>query len=108
MVLLKKTISSDHCGQNHDSIPIKMVDMKNRLNKNCLSSLSIRRLQFHLTLSWACTVHKVQGKNFPKIVVCFDLAQQRRFNPGQAFAAFRRVTSVDGLYLTWVLIDFVI
>ena len=49
-------------------------------------------------LAWACTVHKVQGKQFKEIVISFNLFKQR--NNGQMYVALSRVTSLDGLYLT--------
>jgi len=53
-----------------------------------------------LVLSYACTVHKVQGLTLEKIVVSFQLARQRNFNPGQMYVALSRATSINGLYLT--------
>ena len=51
-------------------------------------------------LAWACTVHKVQGKQFKDAVLSFELFKQRRFNSGQIYVALSRVTSLDGLHLT--------
>ena len=53
-----------------------------------------------LMLSWSCTVHKVQGKQFPQVVFSFQLLKQRRFNTGQVYVALSRATSLKGLYLT--------
>ena len=50
-------------------------------------------------LAWTCTVHKVQGKQFKKCVISFDLLKQRTWNSGQIYVALSRVTSLDGLYL---------
>ena len=57
-------------------------------------------MEFPIILSWASTIHKVQGKTFQKVVVCFDLFKQRTFNPGQIYVALSRVTSLNRLYLT--------
>ena len=51
-------------------------------------------------LSWACTVHKVQGLSLDKAVISFDLLKQRSFNYGQMYVALSRVTSLNGLYLS--------
>ena len=96
-----KTMDSDTFGRVHKLVPINRVEKEIRIRKNGnASSPSIRRLQFPLMLSWACTVHKVQGKTFPKIVFSFDLLKQRSFNNGQVYVALSRVTSLNGLYLT--------
>lgn len=95
-----KTINSDTFGRQHNLVPVKRIEKEIKIKKNSLSSPSIKRFQFPLMLSWACTVHKVQGKTFPQIVFCFDLFRQLRFNNGQIYVALSRVTSLAGLYLT--------
>ena len=41
--------------------------------KKYKSQPCIKRTQFPLALSWACTVHKKQGQSLEKGVISFDL-----------------------------------
>ena len=60
---------------------------------------SVKRTQFPLTLSWACTVHKVQGLSLAEGVVSFDLEKQKSFNQGQTYVALSRISSMNKMYL---------
>ena len=50
-------------------------------------------------LSWACTVHKVQGLSLTSAVVSFDLEKRKSFNEVQAYVALSRRTSIDNIFL---------
>ena len=91
--------SNDKYAHKHNYVPIERVEANIKIRPNKDSSPVIKRTQFPLMLSWACTVHKVQGQTLDKVVVSFDLENQRSFNSGQIYVALSRVTSLNGLFL---------
>ena len=93
-------MSNDPYGRIHNVVSIERTETDIHVHKNISSSPAINRTQFPLMLSWACTVHKVQGLSLREVVVSFQLLRQRRFNPGQLYVALSRVTTLNGLYLT--------
>ena len=58
-----KTIQkcTDNYAREHSVVPIQRVLARIKLRPGKSSSPEIQRLQFPITLAWACTVHKVQG-----------------------------------------------
>ena len=95
-----KLINSDIVAKRIKAIPLKRTEATINIHPNKTNSPAIKRTQFPLMLAWACTVHKVQGKQFKEAVISFELFKQRRFNNGQIYVGLSRVTSLDGLYLT--------
>ena len=93
------TKSADTFAIENQVVPIKPILAQIKLNPGKRSSPEIQRLQFPLSLAWACTVHKVQGLTLNKIVISFELFKQRSFNYGQIYVALSRATSLQGLYV---------
>ena len=80
---------------NHQVLPVHMVEANNKISKKSLQTL--KRTQFPLTLTWACTVHKGQGLTLLIILVFFELVKQKTFSPGQVSVALSRSTSLSKL-----------
>ena len=65
--------SSSSFASENNLVPIKPVLEKIKVRPGKRSSPEMQRLQFPVTLAWACTVHKVQGLTLDNIVANFDL-----------------------------------
>ena len=98
----KQASNLDHmCRENHWTL-IERAESTFDTRKNKRkhdNSLMVRRTQFPLTLSYACTSHKVQGLTLKSAVVSFELLNQRYFNEGQMYVSLSRVTDINGLFL---------
>ena len=92
-----KKMNTDNFARQHLWVPIEKKTVDIRIKSNKSSSPVIKRTQFPLMLAWACTVHKVQGLSFNKVVVGFQLLKQQNFHYGQIYVALSRVTSLEEL-----------
>lgn len=80
-------------GKN-DSVAIERFETTFTVSKN-KKGLEIKRRQFPLKLSFATTIHKIQGQTIPSIVVDFS----SRFGEGMAYVAVTRTRTLEDLYI---------
>ena len=90
----RNALLPDHFARQNCFAPLQKCDADISICKGFISP-RIKRTQFSLMLSWACTIHKVQALSLEKDVVNFDLQKQRTFGQGQMYTALSRVSSYD-------------
>ena len=92
-------MSSNTFVRENNVVPIEPILSKIKVRPGKPSSPEIQRIQFPITLAWACTIHKVQGLTLQNVVISFNLNKQKSFNCGQAYVALSRSTSLEGLHI---------
>ena len=95
----KKAMQSSNIGRSNSWVKVERAEAIFNTKRRFVNSPTIRRTQFPLMLSWACTCHKVQGLSLTSAVISFELFKQKQFNPGQMYVSLSRVTNLENLYL---------
>lgn len=80
-------------------VPIEPILERFKIRPGKPSLPEIQRMQFPITLAWACTAYKVQGLTLHKIVISFELVKQRFFTYGQVYVAISRSTTLQGIHI---------
>ena len=73
--------------KENNVVPITPVLARIKIRPGKASSPEMQRVQFPVSLAWACTVHKVQALTLERVVISTDLVKQRQFNHGQIYVA---------------------
>ena len=94
----REAMQSDVTARQHNWVPIKKHQALFGLQKN-KQQRSVKKTQFPLISSWACTVHKVQDLSLTEVVVSFDFAKQKSFNREQIYVALSKILSMNKMYL---------
>lgn len=97
------TMTIDRCKDSYSKenkvVPVSPILARIKIRSNKGTSPEIQRIQFPLTLAWACTIHKVQGLTLQNIVIGFNLFKQKSFNYGQIYVALSRATTLLGIFI---------
>ena len=65
--------STKSFAKEQNLVPIEPILARIKVRPGKASSPEIQRIQFPVALSWACTVHKVQGLTLKNVVVSMNL-----------------------------------
>ncbi len=86
-------LTANKNGENeYEEYAVGYADFSLELNQG---KTILRRRQLPLRLGWALTVHKSQGMSLNRLEINLPVA----FSPGQAYVAFSRVRTLNGLFV---------
>jgi len=80
---------------NCDRVPEMTTPISFSTQKVKQKKFDVSRYMYPLTLSWACTIHKVQGQTFQQVVISL----KGMFRAGMAYVALSRATHLKGIFL---------
>jgi ATP-dependent DNA helicase PIF1 len=84
-------------GDEVDVTPYTWEVFRFSIEDNQLRSETVGKFtQYPITLAWAVTIHKSQGKTFDRVIIDFG---RGTFAHGQAYVALSRCTSLSGIVL---------
>ena len=63
------------------------------------NSVSIKRTQFPLTLAYASTIYKVQGKTLKKIIIDLKKPTYSKYHDAFIYVALSRVKSIEDILI---------
>jgi ATP-dependent DNA helicase PIF1 len=94
-----EAIRVEVAGETHEVMPEQWVSLSHALSEDKTEIIQREQgsyTQFPLTLAWAITIHKSQGKTLERVII--DLGHGA-FAPGQLYVALSRCKSLSGIAL---------
>ena len=88
-----EAMRSDVTARKYHWVPINKREALFGFRKN-KQQPSVKRNQFSLTLSCACTVHKVQGLRLPEGVISFDLSLRNLLIKGKCMLCWAKLPAL--------------
>ncbi|CAJ1085629.1 uncharacterized protein LOC117832690 isoform X2 [Xyrichtys novacula] len=93
VTMLGLTMDDETAGRSYRTRGDNLVYIER--SEEALKQRGVVRRQFPVKLAFACTIHKVQGMTRKSAVVSL----KHIFEPGMAYVAISRVTSLSGLHM---------
>ena len=87
--------------KKENAVPIEPILAKIKVRPGKASSPEIQRMQFPIALSWACTVHKVQGLTLESAVVSMNFKKAKIFQLWADLCSFKPGNIIKQFAYTW-------